>query len=109
YSQEKTRSFEQSVRITGTLANPNYFSWIIIQLTLVIILFEKNKVKLIIGFLAGIALVFLSGSRSFLILLPFILLTAKFIELEKNSLKIVADITKYILMIFVLFVGLYIF
>jgi len=85
YSMEKTRSWGSIVRITGTLTNPNFFSWILIQMFVLIWLFEKRKTKKSLFFVIVASLVFLSGSRSMLLIFPFILLFIEVIVTKKSA------------------------
>ncbi|MED4407076.1 hypothetical protein P9214_14860, partial [Heyndrickxia coagulans] len=96
YSPSKARSLGQIVRITGTLDNPNLFAWFVIQMTLIIYLFENNKIKKILFIIIGVLLVFLSGSRTLFCLFPVILLMTQILLSNKNAKYYFTKIPKYI-------------
>lgn len=86
YSDKKARPIGELVRITGTLANPNLFAWIVLQMTVIVYLFEKKKTKKIFWVVVGILLLLFSGSRSLFILTPIVLFMIN-IFLSRKSLS----------------------
>lgn len=102
YSSEKTRPLGESVRIAGTMGNPNVFAWIVIQMAIIVFIFEYNQFKKLIFVLISLILVFFSGSRSLLVLFPLILLFSKFFLDKKNISFFFAKLPKY-LFVFVSF------
>ncbi|WP_018708366.1 hypothetical protein [Siminovitchia fordii] len=107
YSMDKTRPLGALVRIAGTMYNPNLFAWVIIQIAVIIMLFEDKKVKKLIFIFLSAVLVLLSGSRSLLILFPVVLLFCKFF-LEIKSLKLALfRFPKYIIILLSSFLLVY--
>lgn len=100
YSMEKTRPLGEIVRIAGTLGNPNLFSWVIIQMSVIIWLFEKNSLKKVTFVLIALALVFLSGSRSLLLIFPVLLIFTEVMSKKKNTVFFFLKIPIYIVAIF---------
>lgn len=84
YSSEKARALGGIVRITGTLANPNMFAWVLIQMMVLIWLFEKKISKRASSLVFVTCLVFLSGSRSMLLIFPFVILMIEIITKKKT-------------------------
>lgn len=84
YDTEMTRPIGEKIRIVGTFGNPNFFAWFIIQMVVIIFLFEANIKKKLIGFVIGTLLILLSGSRTFLILFPIILFVSVFLKSRKT-------------------------
>lgn len=81
YSMYKSRPIGGMLRVVGTLINPNLFSWIVMQLAVLILLLIKNKLKILLILLCFI-LIFLSGSRSSLVIFPLLI---AFVYLIKNK------------------------
>ncbi len=86
YSTQKTRGIGGIMRVTGSFSNPNTFALVLTKLMLAIYIFGRSKIKFLF---VGIALflILLSGSRSFLMVAPFILLIASFLSIGKLNLK----------------------
>lgn len=91
YDSSKSRTLQEIVRITGTVANPNYFAWIVIQMSVIVLLFESKMHKKVIFVSLGFAMVFLSGSRSFLLIFPAVIL---FIYITSNRKTIFFNLIK---------------
>lgn len=86
YDSEKARGIGSIFRVTGSLLNPNIFGFIIIQASLIVFLFGRNRSKFIwLGFAAILILV--SGSRSQLLIFPFSLFLAAVISQPKMNFK----------------------
>ncbi len=85
YSTEKTRAWGGIVRIAGTMMNPNMFSWILIQMMVIIWLFEKKSFKKLSSLMIVLGLVFLSGSRSLLLIFPFVLIFVEIFSKRKTA------------------------
>jgi len=87
YSTQKTRGIGGIMRVTGSFSNPNTFALVVTTLLLAIYIFGESKIKFLF---VGIALflILLSGSRSYLMVAPFILLIASFLSIGKLNLKI---------------------
>lgn len=67
YGKESdTEELYTFLRSTGTLQNPNYFAWVIVQCAVVIQVFENKGNRLLWLFLS-LLLVLLSGSKSILV------------------------------------------
>lgn len=98
YNTEKTRALGGLVRIAGTLGNPNIFAWIVIQMTLIIFLFETKKLKKTLFVVIGLVLVFFSGSRSLVTLFPVLLLLSKLFLDKKNVSFFLVKIPKYLIL-----------
>lgn len=69
YSAEKTRPFGSLVRATGSMANPNVFGWVVAQASVIAFLCASRSRWLWLGL--GALLILLSGSRTLLLLFPF--------------------------------------
>lgn len=73
YNSEKVTGIGGKLRVVGTLNNPNILAWTVSQLAVIMILFEKRKILKIVGIAIAVILIILSGSRSFIVLLPIII------------------------------------
>lgn len=85
YSMEKTRAWGSIVRIAGTMANPNIFSWILIQMSVLLWLFENKTFKKLLWVSISLGLVFLSGSRSMLLIFPITILFIEIFTQRKSA------------------------
>ncbi|MBP1990289.1 O-antigen ligase family protein [Paenibacillus eucommiae] len=97
YSAEMARPIGEKIRIVGTMGNPNIFAWVVIQSSVIIFLMEESKVKQVFGLLLGFILVILSGSRTALILLPFVILACSFLMSKKDVKFYIFKIPMYTL------------
>lgn len=88
YSDKKSEGFGGKLRIVGTLGNPNIFAWIISQIAVIMLLFEKRKGIKIVAIGIAIILIVLTGSRSFTILTPLFLLIS-YLLIQKINFKFV--------------------
>lgn len=76
YEAEKAREFGGLFRVTGSMGNPNWFGWMVAQSTVGILLFQADRRRF--GWLAlGAVLIIASGSRSLLLLFPFMVVVAE--------------------------------
>lgn len=107
YSYEKVKSIGEMVRITGTFANPNTFAWFILQLLIVIYLLEKRNIRKITWIFLGLLLLLLSGSRSFFLLLPLVIIVIHFLSTKKNIYFWIFKIPMYVLFIILSVIGIY--
>lgn len=85
YSMEKTRAWGSIVRIAGTMANPNIFSWVLIIMSVNIWLFERKTFKKLFWVGIALCLVFLSGSRSMLLMFPLSILFVEIFTQKKSA------------------------
>jgi hypothetical protein len=86
YSMDKTRPIGGMVRIAGTMDNPNLFAWIVIQMAVIIFMFEPKKLNKLFWVALVFVLVFLSGSRSFLVLFPAVMVFVYVLSSKKSAL-----------------------
>jgi len=100
YSEDKVRPLGESVRIAGTLGNPNIFAWVVTQMVAVVILFEPAKLKKWAVIALGLSLVFFSGSRSSLVLFPIILVVTHVLMSRKKAGFYFIKIPVYIVLLF---------
>lgn len=85
FTGKKTRALGQIVRITGTLANPNIFAWIVLQMSIIVFLFEEKKIKKWFFVIIGFILVVFAGSRSLLILFPAAFFVVNILKSKKKT------------------------
>lgn len=85
YDDSKTRPLGGAVRIAGTMGNPNIFAWFVIQMSVIVLLFEKRKLPKLFAIIVAAALVLFSGSRTFLMLFPVILIFVQIISYKRGS------------------------
>lgn len=97
YTSEKTRPLGQIVRIAGTLSNPNIFAWMVIQMAMIVFLFETKRIKKMLFITIALILVFFSGSRSLLSLFPVMLLLSKLFLDKKSVSFFFVKIPKYLI------------
>lgn len=86
YSMEKTQPLGGLIRVAGTMANPNIFAWLILQISIIILLFEKKKFKKIIYLVICAFLILIAGSRTILVLFP-LAITIVIVMTAKKSIK----------------------
>lgn len=70
YEAEKARQFGGLFRVTGSMANPNWFGWTVAQSSVGILIFHDSRRRYAWLALAAV-LVVAAGSRSLLLLFPF--------------------------------------
>ena len=85
YSMDKTRPWGGMVRIAGTLDNPNIFAWIVIQMAVLVFLLEPKKFNKVFWVFLCFVLVFLSGSRSFLMIYPAVMILIFVLSSKKSA------------------------
>lgn len=75
YSQEKTRELGTLFRVTGSLANPNLFAWVVASSAIIIGGLENTKkIYYWPSLTISMILVVISGSRTLLLIFPFIII-----------------------------------
>lgn len=89
-------------RVTGTLANPSFFAWIVVQMAVVIFLLENKNIKKIIWLSIAFGLVFISGSRSMFLLFPVAILLAYVISKRKTPVFMFVKLPAFLVMIGIL-------
>lgn len=76
YNDDKSRAIGGLLRATGTLSNPNAFAWMVTQASVIVLLLARGRTRAwLLGL--GTLLVLVSGSRTLLVLFPFMLVTAQ--------------------------------
>ena len=105
YSTDKLSALG-GLRVTGTLANPNTFVWVVSFATISIYMLERNKYKKYLFLLFGSFLIFLSASRTGIILYPVLLLITNALEalLYQKKKKSISESQKIFLKFIVLLV-----
>lgn len=103
YDDEKTRPLGSAVRIVGTTINPNIFAWLVIQMSVIIVLFEDKTLKKTFFLFAAAALVVFSGSRTFLILYPIILVFAQMTAYKRGAVFYLFKLPLYGLFIYAIY------
>lgn len=73
YSSEKARPLGSLVRVTGSMGNPNSFGWVVAQAAVITVLLAERPVRWL---MLGLFLIFSSGSRTLLLLFPFMIALA---------------------------------
>jgi hypothetical protein len=91
-----------SLRINGSLANPNLFAWVIsfISISGSLLAIKKRGKYLLLG--VGSILVFLSSSRTMIILYPVILLIAELTQIKPKNISLNKLFTKMIVITLVI-------
>lgn len=84
YSMEKTQPLGGLVRVAGTMGNPNLFAWLVLQMAVIILLFEKRKFKKSLFIAICSILILFAGSRTALLLLPLLFAAVFAIRQRKN-------------------------
>lgn len=88
YSQEKTREFGTTFRVTGSLGNPNLFAWVVSSSAIIIGGLENSqKIYYWPSLAISMILVIISGSRSLLLIFPFIIIVTLFFKTSNLILK----------------------
>ena len=83
YTGEKSRPLGSLVRVTGSLGNPNLVAWIVSQAGVIGLMLSRGRARYL--YLAASAfLIVLSGSRTVLLVFPFMLIVASMVG-RKNS------------------------
>ncbi|MCH4475891.1 hypothetical protein MKS55_03640 [Staphylococcus haemolyticus] len=88
YNNKKATGIGEKLRIVGTLGNPNILAWIISQIAIIVLLFEKRRTFKIVGISLAIILIILTGSRSFTLLTPSILIFS-YLLIQKINYKLI--------------------
>lgn len=105
-----SKSNPNTMRLVGTLYNPNTFGWIILQFGVLIFLFDKSKFKLLWLILVAFMVLF-SGSKSNIIMMFFdIFLLYFFINnYSVNSIKFFKIITIFFISLLIFILMIYFF
>lgn len=82
YAADKTRPFGNLLRASGSLGNPNAFGWVVVQATAIIFALGGKHRHLWV--LLGTILVVSSGSRTLLVLFPFVIVLARIGSQQKG-------------------------
>ncbi|MCH4533005.1 hypothetical protein MKS61_08030 [Staphylococcus haemolyticus] len=88
YNNKKATGIGEKLRIVGTLGNPNILAWVISQIAIIVLLFEKRKSFKIAGICLAIILIILTGSRSFTLLTPIMLIFC-YLLIQKVNYKLI--------------------
>lgn len=83
YNAEKSYPFGRLMRVTGSLANPNAFAWMVAQAAVLVSLLHRSRTRFLWIGLATL-LVLVSGSRTLLLLFPFMIVTAQILRDPTN-------------------------
>lgn len=86
YTEDKSRPFGRLVRVTGSLGNPNIFGWIVAQMAVVIVMLSTSWSRFLWVSL-GALLVVASGSRTILVLFPFMVALASLLARGGSQMK----------------------
>lgn len=73
YTSRKASPFYDLLRTTGTMGNPNFFGWVILQVFAIIMLLKRDTYPYLLVTLCSVLIVF-SGSRTITLMLPFVLI-----------------------------------
>ncbi len=109
WTSVETRGLDSYVRVTGSMVNPIPFSFFVSYLVLIIIAREGPERNLLWVFIAG-ALVILSGTRSLILVYPFLI--AGWYYLDNNSSLFKRLFNAFICALFLyvlIFIALYFF
>lgn len=106
YSAEKAWPLGKLMRIVGTMGNPNTFGWFVIQMAVVIFLYESNIRKRNFYLIITTVFIFVSGSRSMLLIYPFSLLLSKMLTNKKKVVYRIMYIPIYITIIVIVYLFL---
>lgn len=83
YDADKSHPFGRLMRVTGSLANPNAFAWMVAQAAVLVSLMHRSRSRFLWIGLATL-LVLLSGSRTLLLLFPFMIVVAQILRDPTN-------------------------
>jgi len=72
YTSSKSSPYYGLLRLTGTLGNPNFFGWVMLQVVVVISLLNKRRSAYFL-IIVGSVMAVTSGSRTATLILPFVL------------------------------------
>lgn len=109
WTSVETRGLDSYVRITGSMVNPIAFSFFISYLVLVIIAI-KGPLRNLVWVLMGLLLVVLSGTRSLMLVYPFLIAGWFYLESDCLLLKRLCNAVIFALFLFFLmFVFIYLF
>lgn len=83
YDSSKSHPFGRLMRVTGSLANPNSFAWMVAHAAVIISLMHPRRTRALWLTIATL-LVLLSGSRTLLLLFPFMIVAAQILRDPTN-------------------------
>lgn len=100
----KSKPFGGLVRSVGSVGNPNFFAWIVLQMTVILVVISSIK-KNIGWIIIAFGLVVLSGSRTMLLMFPVALFFSVWLSGQR---KVVSPLTikVAVIFLFLLFLGL---
>lgn len=104
YDATKSHPFGRLMRVTGSLANPNAFAWMVAQAAVIVSLIHPRRTRWLWLALATL-LVLLSGSRTLLVLFPFTIIGAQ-ILLDPGNLRVYARYTAFGIAVMALFAAI---
>lgn len=103
YSMEKTRALGGIVRIAGTMGNPNIFAWTLVQMSVILWLFETKMFKKLFWVAIALTFVFFSGSRSMLLIFTFVILFTEIVSKRKTVVFYLLKVPMYGIFLFGIF------
>lgn len=103
YDAGKSHPFGRLMRVTGSLANPNAFAWMVAQAAVIVSLMHPRRTRYLWLALATI-LVVLSGSRTLLVLFPFMIVAAQILR-DPGNLRVYARYLTFGAGVVALFIG----
>ncbi|WP_098074697.1 O-antigen ligase family protein [Longibacter salinarum] len=72
YTSSKSSPYYGLLRLSGTLANPNFYGWVMLQLVTIITLLNRRATAYPLVLIAAVMAV-MSGSRTATLILPFVI------------------------------------
>lgn len=107
YESDKSRPFGLLLRVTGSLGNPNAFAWIITQAAVIVSLMHRSRFR---SFWIGLAtlLILFSGSRTLLLLFPFMIGMAQVVR-DPTNIRIYVRYLSFAVGLIALFAGVIVF
>lgn len=103
YDSSKSHPFGRLMRVTGSLANPNSFAWMVAHAAVIISLVHPRRTRMLWLALATL-LVLLSGSRTLLLLFPFMIVTAQILR-NPTNLRVYARYLTFVVVVLAFFAG----
>lgn len=108
YQSEKSHPFGLLLRVTGSLANPNTFAWMVAQSAVILSLMHGSRWRRGAWITLATFLVLISGSRTLLLFFPFMLVTAQVLR-DPTNLRTYVRYLALALALLVLFAGVIVF
>ena len=97
YNDMKALPIGKALRIVGTLNNPNILAWIAVQIGAIILIFEKRIIFKILGIGVVSLIVIFTGSRSFIVILPTVLIFIQIFKIKRTIYFYIFKFPAYIL------------